>query len=250
MRTALALCLIAGASGPTWATGPGEPFLVAPFVVLESHPLCSGPGKIAFQVPFDAKNVTARFGHTGQNPAVARTCTIKTRHGGRLRETPIPCPELDAPALSAQSGQDDLPHKADLSGDVIGCMGLNEINFVEGNWTLHVDMAPTAIDLKGDISSPDLTVLFTGPKVRSDLSGLRTVPSVLALLWDGVAVPVPGSAGETLEISTYLALVAQPPAGQICVAATCIPMRDNTYWLVQGMGGSKVQRLIDFVEGK
>jgi hypothetical protein len=252
MRLTLTLCLIAGSAFSAVAQ-PKEapPVFVTPFALLDEHPGCSGPGKNAYEVGFDVKDASARFGLVGQDKGSARTCTIKTRRGAETVEIPIPCPDVSSSDRAANDDLEDLPRAADISGKIIACIGLSEVSLLEGSWNIRVH-APDALEISGDLSSPDLIVLFDAPATQ--LSGPEmTTPQptspVLALIWDGVDASVQSMPGAALEISAYVALAPTDVPYKRCSESDCDPLFNTSMrQIVTGMGDQKIYEIVDFLE--
>lgn len=171
------------------------------YEVLETHPKCSGAGKIAYVVVFDSTLDAGGYflGSSGNGPAI---CTVTENKGTRQLVTTIPCganvpePETSSEEYPWQTfcrATTELrPAEMRLVGTLTGCVTLEGHSLVEGQWMvtttrpsgstvtrgaydderLHVDFIATSFD-KGRKLPPYLDVWIDVEDVSLEASDAR-----------------------------------------------------------------------------
>lgn len=222
---------------------------IAPLEMLETHPLCSDEGKIAYRVTFAAKQIKARFGVLGaEKPGF---CSITVRRGGKSERMPVECPNDKTPAIDdARVAQ--LPEAVDLSGTLIGCLGLDTNVFVEGHWTITADTPLGRIENNGDLAEPSLSLGFAGPVISmQNQTSLGGKPPTIALVFDKMKATFLPAPQQQFSMSTYLAISPQNPMGEVCnsVSADCFNVPINAAMITWAFKGVQFFDVLRYVDG-
>jgi hypothetical protein len=250
MKRLLALGLMAGAAVPAAAAGDAPSSAIVPFAVQERVADCTGPGKSAIRVLFDVKGVKARFGTSDKSRV--HTCHIKTRRAGEIREIPIPCAEDRAPLAAKAADLDRWPRRADLSGDVVACVGVDSVRLVAGRWAVAADTPGGRVAQQGDLSSAGVTVIYQGPRSgpdEPDAQNFRAMPPVLALVWDRVATGLDSAAGP-VSLSSYLLVSPAVASNDNCAGANCYRFDPTPGAVIQQLGGYNLGQVVVYVDGR
>jgi hypothetical protein len=140
MRKSLVPALLT-ASLPHWVGAKEIPVEV--YEVLESHPACSGVGKIAYRVTFDALLDRAEY-FSFADFDQALDCQITERRGTDQSDRKIPCDGVKEAHRIEEVRLRDFCHKAPerpelnlrIEGALVGCLSTQGNEFLEGKWKL------------------------------------------------------------------------------------------------------------------
>jgi hypothetical protein len=209
MRKFLILALLAG---PVSAEGLTYPVLVARYEILEGHPKCSGPGKVAFRVEA-AQQVTVEYypaepSNPDQSVAQSDTvtvveepeaCYVKVRRGEVVEDKQVACPGVSEARLEQEARRevrlnayceavDQIPDEASLELQLTACLTVGAFETLEGSWTLSNDSEAGSYSISGDIKDDDghlkyLAETSMGPGNTSSVvfAGTETSPARLRL---------------------------------------------------------------------
>lgn len=162
MRKSVILAMIAVVTPVTVGADP----LYAVYTVLPDHPACSGPGHIAYEATFDVNIAEAGFLRGEDAPQV---CSIGTRKGGTLIETPIPCGDGDGRRISNLDATTNFcsltaelrPVETRLKGSLTGCITVTGHAFVDGDWTATTVRPGGTRTLSGAHDDPRLEATYS-----------------------------------------------------------------------------------------
>jgi hypothetical protein len=252
----LAVVGLAAAVGLAFAPTMGKAqtnVVVTPFDLLAEHPLCKGPGTIAYRVNFLDQNINGRFGNVEDaRPAV---CSIRTRKGGEAMDIPIPCPES---ASENPSGAQAfaLADRLSISADIVGCMTLTENKIVEARWTLEAFNAFGSFQAYGDLSAKTTEFLYAGPTFKTE--GPDANSALLQPMWSLLVrnTPLIGNVegGGELNLTTYVVFSPEPLLQKTCLSRgsppkDCEPQPMTDWAMRDAFGSSAFSEAVKFVAG-
>lgn len=234
-----------------------QPVTIAPFEVLESYPGCGGPGKIAYRVAFDEPQAKARFGIAGQR--FEAVCKITTRKGSDIVEQTIPCREkitVVDPLVETMIAQ--LPRSVAISGQVVGCFGLEGHSFITTNWRLSGNSLFGPFQAEGNAASPGASITFY-PPVSSEIlqppEEGSVVPKVsirdkalLAMIFEQIDVGLPTTGIDELRITSYLVVAPEVPQITWCKGNTCRSEAQSASDVMWSFDFDRASKIVRFLE--
>jgi hypothetical protein len=197
----LLLCLTAL---PSLTLAEGN-LIVTPIEILESQPECNAKDQTAYQIVFDAQDITARIGDP--EAAQPNVCTIVTRKGGQATEILIPCPEPEV-NVSAISAPPDAVTTVEFSGSIVGCRSFAEHSILSVDWQLSGQTPTGVISASGDLTSQHLRVFFDSPalQVPSEDGDAVSKQGVWAIALEALPMQGAASGDEASALTTYVGL--------------------------------------------
>lgn len=249
-RTMLAAAMATGVMLTPGVSGATDlNMAIAPLEILDSHSLCSGKGKIAYRVTFAAKQIKARFAVAGAEKSIS--CSITERHAGVVRKLAIPCPEDKVPDAYDKLAA-NLPQQVDLAGTLVGCLGLDSHEFVEGQWAISADTPEGRVENKGDLAEPSLSMGFAGPVISvQNQINLGGKPPTIALVFDRMKATFLPASKQQFSLSTYLAISPQKQAGEMCnsVSEECFDVPIDAGMIAWAFKGRQFYNVVRYVDG-
>lgn len=246
LAAAVAVAVMSAASA---SAGADFNMAIAPLELLETHPLCSGNGKIAYRVAFEAKQIKARFGVLGsEKPGF---CSVTVRRGGKSERMPVNCPDNKTPAMDdVRVAQ--LPEAVDISGSLVGCLGMDTNVFVEGYWKITADTPLGRVENSGDLAEPSLSIGFAGPRISTqNQTFLGGDQPTIALVFDKVKATFLKPTEQQFSLSTYLAISAQTHIQEMCSTASsdCFDLPLTASMITWAFKGRQFYDVVRYVDG-
>jgi hypothetical protein len=196
MRSIVILTCLAN---PALADDVIYPLLVAKYEVLNEHPTCHGPGKIAFRVE-GKQNVPveyfpAELTDLASISAAQKQCFIKVRKGSEVFDKPMPCVGDDEKTTARKARMaafceavDQIPQEPLLEIGMTGCLSVGHFEVLDGHWTLSAESDLGSYSISKDLTDEEnglkyLAALQNGEGTYSGtfLSGTRMTPARLRL---------------------------------------------------------------------
>lgn len=172
-RSVISCLLTAGLTAPAGAEG----IPIGVYEVLENHPDCSGPSKIAYRTTFDTILQETDFFRYSENPLGpmnTKECSVSVRRGAERTDYSFPCEGVEEAlnlekasmesfcAATEEMGQSNprLVALVRVKGNLTGCLSLEGHELIEGTWEALSTELLGSTSIKGEYDDPAMVAVF------------------------------------------------------------------------------------------